>query len=122
MKSVLDQESPSFEELLARFRDHVNGRIRNGECTERGLARILGISQPQVHNVLKGARKLQPRFADRFLTKFGISILDLLQDSELYAEIERRKGQRGRSLEPNLTSRKPVGRQLFERADLEKLR
>jgi len=106
--------------LLSRFRDHVNERIQNGECTERGLARILGISQPQVHNVLKGARRLQPRFADRFLTKFGMSLLDLLQDSELYAEIDYRK-DKGVSRESSLPPRKPAGRQLFEQADQEKL-
>ncbi len=120
MKSVVNLESLSFEMLLARFRHHVNGRIQNGEFTERGLARILGISQPQVHNVLKGARRVQPHFADRFLTKFGISVLDLLQDPELYAEVEFRKGQAGRSLDTNPVPRKPVGRQLLERADQKK--
>jgi hypothetical protein len=51
-------EKISFEALLERLIFAVNARIKNGEYTERGLARILGISQPQMHNVLKGARTL----------------------------------------------------------------
>jgi len=61
----------------------VRHRIQNGEFTERGLARMLGISQPQVHNVLKGARKLQPDLADRMMLKLSITALQLLDVSEL---------------------------------------
>jgi hypothetical protein len=46
----------------------------------------MGISQPQIHNVLKGTRKLQPQFADRIMDKFGISVLDLLEDGEVSSE------------------------------------
>ena len=49
--------------LLAQVRD----RIRNGELTERGFARLIGVSQPHVHNVLKGARKLSPQIFDLIL-------------------------------------------------------
>ena len=55
----------------------------NGDFTERGLARILGVSQPQMHNVLKGARKLTPELADRLLARLGIDLLDLLEASEI---------------------------------------
>jgi plasmid maintenance system antidote protein VapI len=66
-------------------------RIHNGEYTERGLARLLGISQPQIHHVLKGTRRLQPEFADRIMARFGITVLDLLQDIELSSELRSRQ-------------------------------
>jgi plasmid maintenance system antidote protein VapI len=120
VKSVLKQESLSFEALLGRLKAHVNGRIQNGECTERGLARILGISQPQVHNVLKGVRRLQPQFADRFMEKFGISVLDLLQHSELSAGRNARRGHLDRLESASPATRKPAARQLFERPNRER--
>jgi plasmid maintenance system antidote protein VapI len=73
----------TFELLSERLLAFVRLRIKNGEYTERGLARILGVSQPQMHNVLKGARGLRPALADRFLRKFGITALELLTDAEL---------------------------------------
>jgi plasmid maintenance system antidote protein VapI len=73
----------TFELLGERLLAFVRLRIKNGEYTERGLARILGISQPQMHNVLKGVRGLRPALADRFLRKFGITALELLSDVEL---------------------------------------
>ena len=77
------QRKASFTVLQARLIRFVNLRIENGEFTERGLARILGISQPQVHNVLKGARKLKPEVADHIMRKLDMSLLDLLEPSEL---------------------------------------
>lgn len=59
-------------------------RINNGHFTERGLARILGISQPQLHNVMKGKRRLQTELADRILDKFGLSVLDLIDALNFY--------------------------------------
>lgn len=41
------------------------------------------MSQPQIHNVLKGERKLTPELADRILVCFGITVLDLLNSSEV---------------------------------------
>jgi plasmid maintenance system antidote protein VapI len=73
----------TFELLGERLLAFVRLRIKNGEYTERGLARILGVSQPQMHNVLKGARGLRPALADRLLRKFGITALELLTDAEL---------------------------------------
>jgi plasmid maintenance system antidote protein VapI len=69
--------------LQSRLIRFVNLRIKNGDFTERGLARLLGISQSQVHNVLKGARKLQPELADHLMSKLGVSLLDLLEVGEL---------------------------------------
>lgn len=83
-------EKISFEALLGRLIFAVNLRIKNGEYTERGLARILGISQPQMHNVLKGARTLHTDLADRLLWKLGISVLHLFDEGELSEELRAR--------------------------------
>ena len=63
-------------------------RIRNGDLTERGLARLTGISQPHVHNVLKGVRSLTPEIADLILSALHISLLDLCAKPELKAQLE----------------------------------
>lgn len=67
-----------FEELLARARMRVQEKIRNGEITERGLARLAGISQSHVHNALKGARDMRPKTVDRVLRAMRINICDLI--------------------------------------------
>ena len=77
----------TFEVLRTRLIQFVNFRIRNGDFTERGLAKILGVSQPQIHNVLKGARKLSLELADRVIRKFDITVLDLLDSSEIYEQM-----------------------------------
>jgi plasmid maintenance system antidote protein VapI len=73
----------TFADLRQRLLLVINRRINNGEFSERGLARIVGISQPQVHNVLKGARSLTPETADLLLEKLGISLLELLTAGEV---------------------------------------
>jgi transcriptional regulator with XRE-family HTH domain len=71
-----------FEELHGRLLLSLRMRLSNGELTERRLARLTGISQPHVHNVLKGKRILSPRAADQILHRLGLSILDLLRREE----------------------------------------
>jgi transcriptional regulator with XRE-family HTH domain len=56
----------------------VRTRVRNGEVTERGLALRAGISQPYLHNVLKGARQMTPDLADRLLRELNLKVADLL--------------------------------------------
>ena len=68
-----------FGELQRRLIAALRSRLRNGELTERRLARLTGISQPHIHNVLKGKRILSPRAADIILRKTELSILDLLR-------------------------------------------
>ncbi len=85
----------------------VRERIQNGELTERSLARMAHISQPHIHNVLKGGRFLSTKFADRILAALQISILDLARDAtagtsglvrpELYASLPILKGRLGPS-------------------------
>jgi plasmid maintenance system antidote protein VapI len=48
----------TFQDAQQRLLAYVRDRIHNGELTERGFARMIGISQPHVHNVLKGVRNL----------------------------------------------------------------
>jgi len=84
-----------FAELGSRLIEFVAGRIRNGDYTERGLARILDVSQPQLHNVLKGARPLRPDLADLLLRYFQISALDLAYAHELTTQIKIREASLG---------------------------
>jgi transcriptional regulator with XRE-family HTH domain len=63
----------------------VQERVRRGDVTERGLARLTGISQPHLHNILKGVRVLSPHMADLILRQLHINLLDLLEADELSA-------------------------------------
>lgn len=89
----------SFLSLKSRLIRLVNLRIQNGDFTERGLARILGISQSQVHNVLKGARKLKPELADHLMSRLDMSVLDLLEADELIDQAVLRRDERADSAE-----------------------
>jgi plasmid maintenance system antidote protein VapI len=68
----------SVGELLEALLESTRSRVRNGQLTERGLARRIGISQAHMHNVLKGARLLTPEIADRLLQAFDLKVQDLL--------------------------------------------
>jgi predicted XRE-type DNA-binding protein len=95
LESIPCNSEPNFHSLRTRLVAAVNARLQNGEFTERGLAKILGISQPQMHNVLKGRRKLQWELADRVLADLGIKLRDLWAEEELAAcaQQERIPGQ-----------------------------
>ena len=93
MESISGSRKVSFAALQTRLIRFVNLRIQNGDFTERGLARLLGISQSQIHNVLKGARKLTPELADHLMRRFDMSVLDLLDSSELQNQISCREGE-----------------------------
>jgi transcriptional regulator with XRE-family HTH domain len=66
-----------FQFLLDRLRDVIRVRVKNGQMTERNLARLTGTSQPHLHNVLKGIRVLTPELADHLLTHLNLSVQDL---------------------------------------------
>ena len=72
-----------FQELERRFIEHLRQRVRSGELTERGLARLAGISQPHVHNVLKGKRILSTEMADVILHVLRLDLLDLISPQEI---------------------------------------
>jgi plasmid maintenance system antidote protein VapI len=82
LKSLSGNETVTFRALQARLLGLTNAKIRNGEFSERGLAILLGISQPHLHHVLKGRRKLHAALADVLLEKFQISVTDLLEVDE----------------------------------------
>jgi plasmid maintenance system antidote protein VapI len=53
--------------------------VRNGELTERALARTTGVSQPHIHNALKGKRQLSVEMADVILIALHLDAYDLMQ-------------------------------------------
>jgi transcriptional regulator with XRE-family HTH domain len=71
-----------FLELQGRFLDHLRHRVRCGELTERRLARITGISQPHIHNVLCGKRSLSLETADVILHVLHLDLVELLDPEE----------------------------------------
>jgi transcriptional regulator with XRE-family HTH domain len=87
-----------FETLQGRLLDCIRKRVQNGEVTERRLAGMSGISQPHIHNLLKGARGLSPGIADRILRTLDMSVFDLLapeEDGQGLGPEMHRKGETG---------------------------
>jgi hypothetical protein len=80
----------TFGDLHDRFVANLRDRVRSGELTERGLARILGVSQPHIHNVLKGKRVFSQELSDEILLHLHMDLLDLITAEDLL-EWRRRK-------------------------------
>lgn len=76
-------DSIFLRELTSRLVAHLRERVRRGELTERGLARLTAYSQPHIHNVLKGARGVQIELADQIMTLLDIPALSLFSQEEL---------------------------------------
>ena len=72
----------NFGELQLRLILHLRQRVRSGEMTERGLARVIGVSQPHLHNVLKGKHLLSMTMADRILRHLHLDLLDLIDPDQ----------------------------------------
>jgi len=72
-----------FREMQQRFVGFLRERVRSGQLTERGLARITGVSQPHIHNVLKGKRLLSPEMSDAILRNLRMDLLDLMRPEDL---------------------------------------
>lgn len=72
-----------FQGLRERLVAYLRDRVRSGEVTERGLARISGVSQPHIHNVLKGKRALSVEMSDVLLHHLHIDLLDLMKPEDL---------------------------------------
>lgn len=53
-------------------------RVHSGVISERALARVAGISQPHMHNALKGIRTLSPEATDRLMRALDVSIPQIL--------------------------------------------
>lgn len=59
---------------------------------------MLGISQPQIHNLLKGARKLRPEVADRLIASLKMALVDLLETAELREQLSARPADENEGL------------------------
>jgi transcriptional regulator with XRE-family HTH domain len=70
-----------LSDCMALIRQEMTRRIRNGELTERALARATGVSQPHIHNLLKGERLLTARLADEILRALQLTAEDLVQQA-----------------------------------------
>jgi hypothetical protein len=68
----------TFKLLLFRLRELLKEKVKNGELTERGMARSTGVSQPHLHNILKGIRTLPPELADQLLILAGLNLFNLI--------------------------------------------
>jgi len=79
-----------FRQLESRLLATLRERIRSGELTERGTARLTGLSQPHIHNVLKGKRSLSMDAADTILMAVHLDTMDLFRGSELVEGLGRR--------------------------------
>jgi hypothetical protein len=97
----------TFRDTRLRLLAYVRNQVRNGELTERGFARRIGISQPHAHNVLKGVRTLSPEIFDLILKYLHLSLLDLATVEEIEVHLQRRRA-RGRVAEVAFTSA-PIG-------------
>ena len=80
----------NYRELHDRLVVHLRRLVGGGELTERGLARISGISQPHLHNVLKGKRLFSTEAADEVLRRMHLDIFDLIGDEDLVERQRRR--------------------------------
>jgi transcriptional regulator with XRE-family HTH domain len=78
-----DGRGMNFQELRQRLIVELRERVRSGEVTERGLARMIGLSQPHMHNVLKGKRLFSLETTDEILRQLGLEVLDLIKPGEL---------------------------------------
>ena len=79
-----------FQQLHHRLTLLLLERVQGGELTERGIARITGVSQPHIHNVLKGKRLFSAVTADAVLRELGLDLLDLVERRELLEWQQRR--------------------------------
>lgn len=68
----------NFVGLRSLLIHHLNQCVQAGEITERGLSRRVGISQPHIHNVLKGKRVLSWESADALLRALNLNLFDLI--------------------------------------------
>jgi len=72
----------NFEQLQVLLIDYLRTRVRGGEISERSLARITGLSQSHLHNVLKGKRWLSFDKADQILHHLHLNLQDLMEPLE----------------------------------------
>ena len=81
-----------FDDFQKMLVASLRARVRNGEFTERGLAKAVGVSQPHVHNILKGVRILSPDIGDQILQKLNLSLFDLLDPNDAARQVMSKLG------------------------------
>lgn len=81
----------TFDDLAQRFVRDLAKLIHSGAVTERRLAGIVGVSQPHLHNVVNGLRKLTPTVADLIMDRLDWSLLDLVESAEAQSLLNRRQ-------------------------------
>lgn len=67
-----------LEDLYRSLINILCQRVANGQLSERRLARLADISQPHVHNALKGTRSFSLSTCDQILRRLGMTVYDLL--------------------------------------------
>ena len=80
----------NFRDQQRRLIAHLHALVRSGDATERSLARLTGVSQPHMHNVLKGKRLLSLEMADQVLAQLHLDLLDFIEPGELLERQRRR--------------------------------
>jgi transcriptional regulator with XRE-family HTH domain len=79
LREIYSRDDPVlFSTLQQRLIRRLNDEIRAGKLTERGLARRAGLSQPHVHNLLKGIRSPTAESADAMLRAISAGVSDLI--------------------------------------------
>jgi plasmid maintenance system antidote protein VapI len=73
----------NFEEFQRRLVTTLRESVRNGDITERRLARITGVSQPHIHHVLRGKRGLSIEMSDQVLRAMRNDLLDLMEPEDI---------------------------------------
>jgi len=86
----MEEERVTFQDAQYRLLERIRQRIQNGDFTERGFAKLIGISQPHFHNVLKGVRTLSPDIFDLILRQLNSSAFDLYDEREIRDYLSRR--------------------------------
>jgi predicted XRE-type DNA-binding protein len=69
-----------FVQLYQRLASSLRTRIQNGEFTERGLARVVGVSQPHLHHVLAGKRQFSAEMADQVMRRLQLNVDNLVAE------------------------------------------
>ena len=91
---LLNSDRVTFAVIQKRLLEALRLMLRNGDFTERGLARVVGLSQPHIHNVLKGARVLSSDVGDLLIAGLDLSLIELLGSDELGAALMAKQAQR----------------------------
>ena len=72
----------NFSDIHRRLARYALRRIQCGAISERALARRAGISQPHLHNILKGKRGFSFLSADMVMEALDLTVEDLLRETD----------------------------------------